>query len=326
MKYTPIRFGIIGAGHIAEAFAIAMTVTDGHLYAVASRSLEKAMSFQRRFEVDKAYGNYEELLNDPYVDCVYIATPHGLHYEHMKMALAANKPILCEKAFTLNAGQASEIFAIANLKKLFVMEAMWTRFLPTILELKRKLSEGIIGDIVGAEATLSFAPVYNEQSRLFKPELGGGALLDIGIYPITFANVFFGVPLDYSVTASVLPTGVDEEETLIAKYENFNVRLYSSFKENRANDAYIVGTKGSVKIEGFHHTERALIYAPDGALMHDINIPHLANGLEYEIMEVISCLRQGRTESSVMPQSVTLAIMEQMDALRHKMNVVYPQE
>jgi predicted dehydrogenase len=321
-----IKFGILGAGHIAEAFARAIVSTEGELVAIASRSMDKANQFKAKFNIPKAYGSYEALLADDSIDCVYIATPHGLHYEHMKAALLANKHILCEKAFTLNANQAKKIFQLAKTKKRFVMEAMWTRFLPTIRTLQQRINEGMIGEVIKLEATLSFRHPIDLDSRLYAPNLGGGALLDLGVYTITLTNLFMGQPSDYLAKATMHPNGIDLEEALVAIYEDRAGFLFSSFKENRVNDAMIFGTEGWIKIEGFHRTERALIYATDGSLIQDIHYPHRVNGLEYEIQEVIACLKEGKLESAIMPHIETIAIMEQLDSIREKINLKYPQE
>lgn len=321
-----IKFGIIGAGHIAETFARAITCTEGELIAVASRSMKKASQFKESFKIPLAYGHYEDLLANQDIDCVYIATPHGLHYDHMKMALLANKHVLCEKAFTLNANQAKKIFQLAKEKNRFVMEAMWTRFLPTIRTLQQRVNDGVIGEVIKLEATLSFRHMIDLDSRLYAPRLGGGALLDLGVYPITLANIFMGPPSDYLAKAIMHPNGIDLEEALVAIYEDRAAFLFSSFKENRVNDAMIFGTEGWIKIEGFHRTERALIYAADGSLIQEIYYPHIVNGLEYEIQEVIQCLQEGKLESSIMPALETIAIMEQLDNIRETIHLKYPQE
>lgn len=326
MKDAIIRFGIMGAGHIAEAFARAIQCTEGKLIAIASRSIERAEQFKEKYNLPKAYGSYEALLEDDEIDCVYIATPHGLHFEHMKLALHAHKHILCEKAFTLNANQAKKIFQLAKEKKCFVMEAMWTRFLPTIRTLQQRVTEGVIGEVIKLEATLSFRQPIDLDSRLYAPSLGGGSLLDLGVYTVTLTNLFMGPPSDYLAKATMHPNGIDLEEALVAIYEDRAGFLFSSFKENRVNDALIIGTEGYIKIEGFHRTERALIYAVDGSLIQEIYYPHIVNGLEYEIQEVITCLKEGRMESNIMPAFQTIAIMEQLDAIREKMNLKYPQE
>jgi dihydrodiol dehydrogenase / D-xylose 1-dehydrogenase (NADP) len=326
MNQRKIRFGILGAGKIAEGLVRAMSVTDGEVYAIASRSLEKAEAFKQRYQLEQAYGSYEALVNDPKVDCVYIATPHSLHAEQMVLALNANKAVLCEKAFTLNASQAKAIAKLAHAKRRFVMEAMWTRFLPTIQALQKQVQSGVIGDVIKVDATLAFGHSYDPESRLYHPALGGGALLDLGVYTVTLANLFMGRPNDYLVRFNMDAYGVDQEESLVALYPDRGAFLFSSFKETRTNDAFVIGTKGWIKIEGFHRTEKAYIYRHDGTLIQEIHHPHQENGLEYEIQEVIQCLRQGKLESDVMPLKETISIMEQLDAIRKKMNLIYPQE
>jgi predicted dehydrogenase len=326
MNQTKIKFGILRAGRIAEGFMQAVSVTEGEVYAVASRSLVKAKAFKQRYQLPQAYGTYEGLVNDPNVDCIYIATPHSLHAEHAMLALNANKAVLCEKALTLNASEAKAILKVAHAKKLFVMEAMWTRFLPTILETQRQVQSGVIGEVIKLDATLAFGHAYDPHSRLYQPALGGGALLDLGVYTVTLANLFMGRASDYLVRFDVDANGIDQEESLVALYPDRVAFLFSSFKETRSNDAYVIGTKGWIKIEGFHRTEKALVYRHDGTLIQEIHHPHKANGLECEIQEVVQCLKQGKLESVVMPLKETISIMEQLDLIRKKMKLIYPQE
>lgn len=326
MLDNKVHFGILGAGRIAEGFATAIKATNGQLTGIASRSLQKAEAFQQRFQVNKAYGNYQDLLDDPMIDCVYIATPHGLHADHMVMALKAKKHVLCEKAFTINAHQAKAIFQLAKRQQRFVMEAMWTRFLPTIQAIQKKVQDGIIGEIVKVDATLSFHPEFNESSRLFDPNLGGGALLDLGVYTLTMMNLFMGEPIDFLVNSTHYPNGMDASEHVVGLYSNRAAFLYSSFQENRINDAMIYGTTGWIKVMNFHGATQAIVYDYLGKIIEEIHYPHLVNGLEYEIKEVIECIQSGKLESSIMPWSETIAIMTQLDAIRKKMKLRYPQD
>ena len=326
MKTSPIRFGILGAGRIAEGFAAAIKATDAQLIAIASRSIDQAQIFQTRHHILKAYGSYTDLLGDPDIDCVYIATPHSLHAEQMVQTLNAGKHILCEKAFTLNADQAKAIFALAKEKNCFVMEAMWTRFLPTIQAVGSEVQSGAIGEVRTMEATLGFQQAFDPHSRLFHPSLGGGALLDLGVYVITLANLVMGRPSDYDVTFKKYSNGVDEETSLVAHYPHGQANLCVSFAQSLTNDAVIKGTKGNIIIHHFHRTEQATIYNLDGTIRETIAIPHRVNGLEYEIIEVTRCLQSGLKESAMMPWSQTISIMEQLDYIRKKMKLVYPQE
>jgi predicted dehydrogenase len=326
MTPSSIRFGIIGAGRIAEGFAAAIKATEGELTAVASRSLANAQAFQSRFNLKKAYGSYQALLADEDIDCVYVATPHSLHAEHMKMALKANKHVLCEKAFTLNAREAIEVFALAKSKGLFVMEAMWTRFLPTIQEVMKRVKIGLIGDVTRMEVTLAFQQRFDPESRLFNPTLGGGVLLDLGVYTVTMANLIMGKPTHFLVNTKKYPNGVDEETKMIANYPAGKANLVVSFAQSLPSQAIITGTKGMIHIEHFHRSEKATVTKFDGNLFEAISFPHPINGMEFEIREVIQCIKSGKTESLIMTWQDTIAIMEQLDVIRHLSGLVYPLE
>lgn len=321
-----IRFGVIGAGNIASAFCEAANGVGATLYAVASRNLDKAVDFQEKYGFKKAYGDYIALFEDPSVDCVYVATPHGLHYEHMMLALDYNKHILCEKAFTLNKKQAQAVLEKAKKNGCFVMEALWTRFLPTIKAVKSMVEEGIIGDIVNVEATFNFTPPKNDESRLFAPHLGGGALLDIGIYPLTLANLFLGTPSDMKSDVTYHTTGVDLASEVTLTYPNASAHLSFSFDKERLIEGFIRGTKGMIHIPVFNGADHAFHYDHQGQLIQEIRHPHRVNGLEYEILEVMDCLKNNLLESPIMPHSETLNILGQMDQLRASWNLVYPQE
>ncbi|MGD9909634.1 MAG: Gfo/Idh/MocA family protein [Candidatus Izemoplasmatales bacterium] len=321
-----IKFGVIGAGRIAATFSKAADGIQENLYAVASRDLAKAEEFAKKYGFEKAYGSYEEMLEDPLVDCVYIATPHGFHYEQMKLCLEKGKNILCEKAFTLNLAQAEEILAIAKEKNLFVMEAMWTRFLPTILEVKKMIDEDTIGEIFQIEGNFGFNSNHSLSDRLFNPLLGGGALLDIGIYPITLANLFLGIPDSFDTSCVFSETGVDQSNEIIYYYPEAKAVLKSSFMEDITQDAYIYGTKGYFYIPNFHRAEVATLYNNNHKVVRVIEHKHIVNGMEYEIFEVVKCLKKKQLESKVMPHETTLEIMRQMDEIRANWNLKYPQE
>ena len=322
-----LNFGVIGAGRIANTFCEAVRHHKGTLYAIASRDLKKAEHFKATYGFEKAYDSYEALLKDTKVACVYIATPHGLHYEHMLLALKHNKPILCEKAFTLNAKQAEEIFSIAKKKKLFVMEAMWSRFLPITKTLKTLIDDGIIGDIQSLEAQFCIAPQQNLSDRLFNPQLGGGALLDVGIYPINYANIFLGEPTSIKSNCTYTSTGVDLSETITYQYPNHVVaHLEASIGYDKPRIAKISGAKGWIYLPDFWRTETATIYDLNGQVIKTLTINHKVNGFEYQIDETIRCINEGLIESPIMPHSETLKILVQMDTLRKAWGIKYPQE
>ncbi len=321
-----IRFGVIGAGSIANTFSLAMKATKHQLYAISSRDIEKAKQFQQTYGYEKAYGSYEAMLRDPNVDCVYIATPHGLHYDHMMLALDYKKPILCEKSFTLNAKQAEEVLYKAQEKKLFVMEAMWTRMLPAIQELKKTLDSGIIGTLTHMEASFGFDLRNNGKDRMIDLSLGAGALLDIGVYPIHFAHLIFGNPKRFETEVKMDPRGFDLSESFTFYYENQKAILESSMASNLNQIAIIYGTKGYVKVPRFWSTDQATFYDLNNKVVKEINHPHLVNGFEYEINEAAECIEKGQLESKHIPHMLTIEIMKEMDALRNAWGMKFPNE
>jgi predicted dehydrogenase len=324
--HMSIRFGILGAGRIAHRFCQAANGIDRTLQAVASRDRERAREFQESYHIATMYGSYGEMLADPDVDCVYVATPHGLHFEHMQAVLNAGKHVLCEKAFTLNRAQAEEIFALAREKRLFVMEAMWTRFLPVIQEVQETIQKGEIGDVTALEATFGFPSPADETDRLFDPRLGGGALLDVTLYPITLANLILGIPERITAKAHFGNTGVDLTDKIWYQYGDLKAVLSGSIETALGFDARITGTKGSILMPHFWATDRATVMDPEGKTLREIFHSFRVNGLEYEIMEAEERIESGEWESPVMPWSETLEILRQMDEIRSLWNFRYPQE
>ncbi len=323
-----IKFGIIGAGRIAETFAESLNgIKEGVLYAIASRSKEKAEAFKEKFGVEKAYDSYQKMYEDEDLDCVYVATPHGLHYEQMLEILDYKKHILCEKAFTLNHEQAEHVFKKAKEKGVFVMEAMWTRFLPTILDVMAHVVDKTIGEVTQLEATFSFDANRSPEDRLYNKKLGGGALLDVGIYPITFTNLILGPPAEVDSNVTFYDTGVDYYETIVYEYENGAVAtIKSGLNKDLPREAIVYGTKGKIHIPNFWSAEEANVYDENDKLIEHIEYKHPVNGFEYEIKEVISCIKNNRLESDIMPHETTISILRQMDTLRKKWGLIYPQE
>jgi len=321
-----IRFGILGAGRIAHAFAKAMNATEGKLQAVASSNLERAIAFKEEYDIVSEYNDYNRLFSDSKVDVIYIATPHAFHYDQMLSCLEHGKSVLCEKSFTLNHRQAENVFALAKKKKLFVMEAMWTRFLPAISSMIELIHNQEIGDVVQLEAGFGFDIANLTRPRLQDPYLGGGALLDIGIYPITLANMIFGKPHKVTSKVNFLPTNVDSSETITYRYPKAKAILKASFEDNIGSYAWITGTKKKLFIPHFHGAEEVMIYDLDGEIENTISHYHEVNGLEYEIREVIRCLENNELTSPIMTPEITIEILRQMDRLRASWGLKFPEE
>jgi len=318
------NIGIIGLGGIAEKYAESLEVIpNANLYAVGSRSIKKAEKFREKYDADKAYGSYKELLEDDHVDLVYVATPMSSHYNDMLNALENNKHILCEKSFTLNANEAINIFKTAKEKNLFVMEALWSRFNPTLLEIKDLIDKGVIGKIIKIDAEFSIGKEFDPKSRLYSKELGGGSLLDVGIYPITFTDMMIGLKYtNIKSSATLAPTEVDQNNNIELTYKNLSASLTSGLDKVGLNFGYIYGTEGYIKVSNFWESQYAKIIKND-KVVKIINNPFLMNGLEYETIHVLKCLDNLLTESIVMPLSKTIEIMSFMDTLRKEWGVVY---
>lgn len=322
-----IRWGIIGTGSIAKKFAEGLgALLDAELVAVGSRSQGAADEFAQEFNVLCRYDSYEALVNDREVDAVYVATPHSLHAENTLMALEAGKPVLCEKPFTINARQAEAVIQSARAKNLLVMEAMWTRFLPMMIRLKEMLAQGVIGEAQILTADFGFK-VENRTGRLFDPVLGGGALLDIGVYPVSLASMIFGDPSEVSGVADLGPTGVDEQAAAVLRHSRGQLAsFYTSIRSNTFQETAIIGTLGRIKLHSaWWKGSDMTVYLDDGG-EEFLEFPYTGNGYQFEAAEFMECLRQGELESDVMPLNETLAIMKTLDTLRAQWGLKYPME
>ncbi|MFX0058965.1 MAG: Gfo/Idh/MocA family protein [Candidatus Hodarchaeota archaeon] len=323
-----INWGILGCGRIAHAFAIGLrALPDAKLEAVASRTEGKAERFSKTFHVKNVYENYEELANDSAVNIIYIATTHNFHYENAILCLNHGKPVLCEKPFTLNAIQAEELIKTARNNNLFLMEAMWTRFIPCIVKLNEFLDKGILGEIQHVTAGFGIKKKLDPRGRSFNPDLGGGALLDLGVYPISFARMIYKQPPSkIRSSAYIGKTNVDEKSCYLFEYENGQTAmLSSSHRLIMPHDAFIFGTKGYLKIPNFYHPSK-MILKLEGKRKKTIRIPFKSNGYNYEAMEVMHCLNTGKFESEIMPLDETLEIMKTMDMIRSQWHLKYPGE
>ena len=323
-----IKWGILGSGRIAHEFAEGLKVLpDAKLEAVASKTEGKAESLGKMFGVKNIYNNYEELVKFPSVNVIYIATTHNFHYENALFCLNHGRPVLCEKPFTLNGIQAEELIKTARNNKLFLMEAMWTRFLPCIVKLNELLDKGILGEIQHFKADFGIKRELDPKGRLFNPDLGGGALLDLGVYPISFARMIYKQsPSRIKSSAYIGETGVDEKSCYLFEYENGQTAMLSS--SNRLimpHNASIFGTKGYLEIPNFYQPSK-MILKLEGKEKKTIEIPFKSTGYNYEAREVMSCLNAGKIESEIMPLDETLEIMKTMDILRSQWYFKYPGE
>jgi predicted dehydrogenase len=323
------RWGIIGCGRIARAFVRGIEkLPDAEVVAAASQSLKRAQTFGVDCKIPRVYGNYEDMLAAETLDAVYVATTHNFHYENTKLCLSHGCPVLCEKAFTVNAVQAAELIALARAKKLFLMEAMWTRFFPCTVKLRELLQSGVVGEVTHLKASFGIRSkkVFPWQ-RMLSKKLAGGALLDLGIYPVSFARMIFGQPpAEMTSRAKLGWTGVDETSEYFFNYSSgARAELFASFRRAVPHDAVLTGIEGTIHIPDFFHPSRMII-TRRGAEPETLEIPYEPTGYQYEAAEVAACLRAGRTESTAMPLDETLEIMRTMDALRAQWDMKYPGE
>lgn len=323
-----MRLGIIGAGWIAQkmAEALANKPHGCECYAVASRSLEKAEAFAKQFYINKVYGSYEELVSDPAVDIVYIATPHSHHYPHARLALEHGKPCLVEKAFTANAREAEQLLALAHEKGLFITEAIWTRYMPLSHRVKEIMDSGVIGEPRVLTATLCY--MMEQKERIVRPELCGGALLDLGVYCLNFARMYFGTDICRMVSnVHKSDTGVDMHESISLSYRDGRMaNLQSGALCLNDRQGIISGTEGYIRVDNINCPELIEVYR-NYQLVASYHKPvDMVNGYEYQVIECQRCLEAGLLESPMMPHAETLAIMRQMDALRKEWGVHYPMD
>ncbi|HEY5335823.1 MAG TPA: Gfo/Idh/MocA family oxidoreductase, partial [Mycobacteriales bacterium] len=324
---TVIRWGVIGPGIIATGFAEAMQwVEGGTITAVASRSAERAEAFGDRFDIPTRYGDYDALAADPDVDVVYVATPHSRHEADTIGLLRAGKHVLCEKPFALNARQAAHMAYEARSRGLFLMEAIWSRFLPAYRSLVEVIGEGRIGEPLLVEADFGFRRPVDPAHRHFAAELGGGALLDLGIYPIQLCTLVLG-PIERVVADGVVgETGVDEVVTALLHHPGNRLGVVkAALRVGMTCTARIAGTDGSIDLPAMMHCPNSLTVSSPAGVEH-IDAAYEGNGLRFEIDEVHRCLREGRTESTVVPLHESIALATTLDTIRAELGVVYPGE
>lgn len=318
------KWGIIGTGKIAHKFAADLLLLENaELMAVASRDLEKAESFASQYGAKKYFGSYEELAKDPEVDIIYIATPHVFHFENTMLCLHNKKAVLCEKPFGINVQQAKAMIDLASQKRLFLMEALWTRFIPAFEKVLEIIESGEIGKVISIDANFGFKAEYNPKSRLFNKNLGGGSLLDIGIYPVYLALTLLGIPDEVNAKAEIL-NEIDASCSMTFNYKNGQqAKLFSTFLENTSTEALVKGAKGEIKIhKNFHHPEKVTVSLNSGATV-DYEIKYQGNGYYHEIVEVTNCLLEGKVESSKISHSRSLELIEILDRVRKEIGLSY---
>jgi len=319
-----VRWGILGTGRIAKAFANALKDTpDAVLVGVGSRTQDGAQAFADEFG-GTAYGSYEALAQADDVDLIYVGTPHPMHFENVRMALEAGKGVLCEKAFTVNRAEAEQLVALARARNLFLMEAMWSRYLPGLAEVRRIVESGEIGKVVQVIADLGFASPAGPEHRLFNPELGGGALLDIGIYPLSIAVALLGPVASVVAQADIGPTGIDEQTSFVLKHRGGGLSSCScSLRAHLPSELTIAGDLGRVRMNTkFHHAQTVTVTRLDG-VARTVATPYLGNGYVHEVIEAQRCWQAGLIESPGMTHEDTLALMGVMDEIRRQIGVNY---
>jgi predicted dehydrogenase len=320
------RWGILGTGSIAFKFATGLVAVPGaELLAVGSRAQATADAFADQFGAPRRHASYEALANDPDVDAIYVATPHSLHRENSILCLRAGKAVLCEKPFTINAAQAEDVIAVARQEGRFLMEAMWSRFLPAMARVRELVAEGAIGHVQMLSADFGFRAAVTK-GRLFNPELGGGALLDVGVYNLSLASMIFGAPSRVASLAHLGETGVDELAAMILGYDGGQMAiLHTAVRTTTPQEAILMGTEGWVRLHSPWWRPDTFTVAVAGQ-EESVHLPFEGNGYGHEATEVMACVRAGKLESDVMPLDETLQILETMDQLRAQWGLKYPME
>lgn len=322
------RWGIISTGRIANDFAQGVSqLSDATVLAVGSRTQAAADAFGDRHGVERRHASYEALAADPDLDAIYVATPHPFHAPNCIMCLEAGKAVLCEKPFTINAAELERVVALAREKQLFLMEGMWSRFMPATVKLRELLAGGVIGDVNIVDIDFGFRAPFNPQHRLFAPALGGGALLDIGVYSLSFASMVLGTPRRILSMAHLGESGVDENAAIILGYESGALTTISTaIRTTTPHRAVINGALGRITMHPpYWYPERITleVYGAESTVM---DIPMNGNGFNHEAAEVMRCIRAGQLESEIMPLDESLELMRTMDEIRGQWGLRYPME
>ena len=317
--------GIIGPGKIADSFASCFQyVPNAKVYGVASRDIEKAKAFAAVHHIAKTYSSYEELAKDPEVDLIYIATPHPFHLQHTLLCLRYEKPVLCEKPLALNLKQVKEMIGTAQKMNIFLMEGMWSRFFQTTHKTLELIKTGVIGEIKSLHADFGFSSPVNPDSRLFNMKLGGGAQLDVGVYPMFLALLVLGKPDEIKAISQHAITGADTSTEALLNYKRgATAHILSSIVAESPKEAHIMGTLGRITIHApWYKSEKVTLQLNSNAVT-DFSFPHSDNGFEFQLQHVLQCLEAGRTESDLLPFSLSMLMAETSDEIRRQGGITY---
>ncbi len=317
------KWGILGPGNIAHKFADGLqAIDDAEIYAVGSRSQERADAFGEKYDIPNCYGSYEDLVRDPDVQAIYVASPHQMHKENTIQCLEAGKPVICEKPFAINAKEAQAMVDCARANGLFLMEAMWSRFGPVSRKVVQLIADKAIGDVQMLHCHFGFRCGWNPDGRLLNANYGGGGLLDVGIYCVSYARMVFGMgPADVTGFAEIGETGVDEQAVLAFKYPTGKLAAMSTgVQTSTPHEATIMGTDGMIRVPNFWHATKYTLNGEE----HGVDV--VGNQYNYQAMEVQKCIAAGKRESDILPLDETLEIMQTLDTLRSQWGLKYPME
>lgn len=322
------NWGIIGPGRIAHKFAQDLQkLPNARVHAVASRSIERAQDFAQQYQASYHFGSYSELVNCPDLDVVYIATPHTGHFENTLLCLKHQIPVLCEKPLAVNLRQVQRMILAAQQSQTFLMEAIWTRFLPTHLKMWELINQGVIGKVHSIKADFGFKATFNPEGRLFNKALAGGSLLDIGIYPVFLAMNVLGKPDEIMASGQLGPTGVDEEVGILFKYnEGQMAHLHSSIRSDTKTEAFIYGELGTIYLHSRWHEPSSMSLIKPGQAPEYFHFNYETNGYSYEAVEVMHCLEAGAIESDQLPLQFSADLMDVLFSIRHQIGLVYPED
>lgn len=319
-----LNIAILGAGTIARKMALTVSKMDTvNAYAIAARDLERAKAFAEEFNMQKAYGSYDELVNDENVDLIYIATPHTMHYQHAKLCLEHGKNVLCEKPFTVNANEAKELFKLAEEKKCLITEAMWTRYMPSRKMIDEIIANGEIGEVTSLTANLGYE--IEDVPRLTDPKLAGGALLDVGVYMPNFAMMVFGDKIkNYTSHAVMRENGVDAMNSITIEFEGGQMAVMHSSMRGALNlRGSIFGRKGYIEVTNTNNPEKIEVFDENFKLVKTLTVPEQITGFEYEVQSCVNAIKEGKLECPEMPHSETLKVLEMMDEMRKSWGMSY---